>query len=62
MVPDLQSGFPPLRSLQADRHNLPLQTTPLIGRADEIAQLTLAMVYAIALLKKFCKCLIKSEV
>jgi predicted ATPase/class 3 adenylate cyclase/DNA-binding CsgD family transcriptional regulator len=36
--PDLQSSFPPLRSLDAFRHNLPLQLTPFIGRDDEITQ------------------------
>ncbi|MEO6374181.1 MAG: LuxR C-terminal-related transcriptional regulator [Acidimicrobiales bacterium] len=35
----LRSSFAPLRSLQPDRHNLPLQPTPLIGRADEVAQI-----------------------
>ncbi|HUP74664.1 MAG TPA: hypothetical protein VM282_16590 [Acidimicrobiales bacterium] len=36
----LQPDFAPLRSLQPDRHNLPLQPTPLIGRADEISQIS----------------------
>ena len=31
--PELPRDFPPLRSLDAYRHNLPLQMTPLIGRA-----------------------------
>ena len=35
--PDLPSEFPPLRSLDAFRHNLPVQLTPLIGRQGEIA-------------------------
>ena len=30
--PDLPSTFPPLRSLDVFRHNLPVQLTPLIGR------------------------------
>jgi predicted ATPase/class 3 adenylate cyclase len=34
--PDLPSVFPPLRSLDAFRHNLPVQLTPLIGRGPEI--------------------------
>jgi predicted ATPase/class 3 adenylate cyclase/DNA-binding CsgD family transcriptional regulator len=36
--PDLPSEFPPLRSLDAFRHNLPVQLTPLIGRSTEIAE------------------------
>ena len=35
--PDLPSTFPPLRSLDVFRHNLPVQLTPLIGRTSEIA-------------------------
>ena len=34
---DLPSKFPPLRSLDVFRHNLPIQLTPLIGRTGEIA-------------------------
>jgi predicted ATPase/class 3 adenylate cyclase len=34
--PDLPSKFPPLRSLDMFRHNLPIQLTPLIGRISEI--------------------------
>ena len=34
---DLPSEFPPLRSLDLCRHNLPIQLTPLIGRTGEIA-------------------------
>ena len=37
--PDLPSEFPPLRSLDAFRHNLPVQLTPLVGRRSEIAEL-----------------------
>jgi predicted ATPase/DNA-binding SARP family transcriptional activator len=37
--PDLPSAFPPLRSLAAFTHNLPLQWTRFIGREQEIAQL-----------------------
>src|SRR5262249_12002918 len=36
--PELESSFPPLRSLDAFRHNLPLQLTPFIGRDDEITE------------------------
>jgi predicted ATPase/class 3 adenylate cyclase/DNA-binding CsgD family transcriptional regulator len=35
-VPDLASEFPPLRSLDARRHNLPVQRTTLIGRREEM--------------------------
>jgi predicted ATPase/class 3 adenylate cyclase len=35
--PELPSAFPPLRSLDAYRHNLPTQLTPLVGRTGEIA-------------------------
>ena len=37
--PDLARDFAPLLSLDAFRHNLPLQLTPLIGRRTEIAEL-----------------------
>ena len=37
--PDLPAEFGPLRSLDAYRHNLPVQLTPLVGRAAEIAEL-----------------------
>jgi predicted ATPase/class 3 adenylate cyclase len=36
--PDLPSEFPPLRTLDAYRNNLPLQPTPLIGREKEVAE------------------------
>jgi predicted ATPase/class 3 adenylate cyclase len=36
--PDLPGGFPPLRSLDALSHNLPLQLTSFIGREQEIAE------------------------
>jgi AAA domain len=32
VIPDLPSDFPPLRSLDHRAHNLPVQSTPLIGR------------------------------
>src|SRR5918993_2292095 len=35
---ELPSEFPPLRTLEAYRNNLPLQPTPLIGREKEIAE------------------------
>ncbi|HWQ11916.1 MAG TPA: tetratricopeptide repeat protein [Roseiflexaceae bacterium] len=35
VAPGLPSGFPPLRTLGAYRHNLPTQPTPLIGREEE---------------------------
>ena len=34
-----RSAQPPLRSLDAHRHNLPVQLTPLIGREDDVAAL-----------------------
>ena len=36
--PDLPSDFPPLESLGYHPNNLPLQTTPLIGREREVAE------------------------
>jgi predicted ATPase/class 3 adenylate cyclase len=36
--PDLRQEFPPLRSLSALRHNLPVQVTSLIGREREIEE------------------------
>src|SRR5919112_3901114 len=38
LAPGLPSEFPPLRSLDAYRNNLPLQPTPLIGREKEVAE------------------------
>jgi predicted ATPase/DNA-binding CsgD family transcriptional regulator len=35
---ELRAEFPPLRSLDAFRHNLPAQLTPLIGRSDDISE------------------------
>ncbi len=34
--PDLELSFPALRSIDQFRHNLPVQLTPLIGRAEEV--------------------------
>jgi class 3 adenylate cyclase len=36
--PDLPSEFPPLRTLEAYRNNLPLQPTPLVGREKEVSE------------------------
>jgi class 3 adenylate cyclase len=36
----LPSDFPPLKTLDRARHNLPVQPTPLLGRAREIGELT----------------------
>ena len=36
--PDLPSEFPPLRTLEAYRNNLPLQPTPLVGREHEVSE------------------------
>ncbi len=38
LAPDLSADFPPLRSLDAHAHNLPIQLTSFIGRAGEIAE------------------------
>src|SRR5215213_6950778 len=36
--PDMPSEFPPLRTLDAYRNNLPLQPTPLVGREKEVSE------------------------
>ena len=36
IAPDLPSEFPPLRTLDNRRNNLPLQPTPFIGREREV--------------------------
>jgi hypothetical protein len=41
--PDLPSEFPPLRTLEAYRNNLPLQPTPLVGREEEVAEVCALM-------------------
>jgi predicted ATPase/class 3 adenylate cyclase len=38
LAPGLPSEFPPLRTLDAYRNNLPLQPTPLVGREKEVAE------------------------
>src|SRR5829696_6210975 len=38
LAPELPSEFPPLRTLEAYRNNLPLQPTPLIGREKEVSE------------------------
>jgi class 3 adenylate cyclase len=38
LAPGLPSEFPPLRTLDAYRNNLPLQPTPLIGREKEASE------------------------
>jgi predicted ATPase/class 3 adenylate cyclase len=37
--PGLATDFPPLKSLDVARHNLPIQLTPVIGREREVAEL-----------------------
>ena len=37
--PDLPAWFPPLHTLEAVRHNLPLQTTAFVGRERELAEI-----------------------
>ena len=36
VAPDLPADFPPLKSLNTYRHNLPVQLTSLVGREQEI--------------------------
>ena len=38
LAPGLPSEFPPLRTLDAYRNNLPLQPTPLVGREKETSE------------------------
>lgn len=38
-APGLASAFPPLRTLEASRNNLPVQLTSFIGRENEIAEI-----------------------
>jgi predicted ATPase/class 3 adenylate cyclase len=38
-APGLGADFPPLRSLETLPNNLPLQMTPLIGRANEVSEI-----------------------
>jgi predicted ATPase/class 3 adenylate cyclase len=38
VIPNLATEFPPLKTLDAYRHNLPAQTTTFIGRDNEIAE------------------------
>jgi class 3 adenylate cyclase len=38
LAPELPSEFPPLRTLDTYRNNLPLQPTPLIGREKEVSE------------------------
>jgi predicted ATPase/class 3 adenylate cyclase/Tfp pilus assembly protein PilF len=37
LAPELPADFPPLKTLDAYRNNLPLQPTPLVGREKEVA-------------------------
>jgi len=38
VAPDLQKDFPPLKSLNAFRHNLPVQLTSFVGREKELGE------------------------
>ncbi|MGH3033658.1 MAG: ATP-binding protein [Gaiellaceae bacterium] len=38
VIPELPSDFPPLKTLEHFRHNLPIQLTSFVGREREIAQ------------------------
>jgi len=37
VIGDLSADYPPLKTLDAHLHNLPIQPTPLIGREQEVA-------------------------
>src|SRR5262249_22055162 len=39
-VPGLPADFPPLHTLDGRPHNLPIQPTPLVGREQEVRQIT----------------------
>jgi predicted ATPase len=39
VLADLPADFPPLKTLDAHPHNLPIQPTPLLGREDQLAAL-----------------------
>jgi predicted ATPase/class 3 adenylate cyclase len=39
LVPGLSADFPPLKTLDRQRHNLPMQPTALVGREREVAAL-----------------------
>jgi predicted ATPase/class 3 adenylate cyclase len=41
--PDLPHDFPPLRSAEARRHNLPLQLTTFVGRERELLELAMLL-------------------
>jgi predicted ATPase/class 3 adenylate cyclase len=40
VLPDLPADFPPLKTLDTHQHNLAIQPTPLLGRAQELATMT----------------------
>lgn len=41
----LSRGFPPLRTLRSDAHNLPVATSPLIGRTREVGEITELLIH-----------------
>jgi predicted ATPase/class 3 adenylate cyclase len=43
VIPNLPVDFPPLKTLDAHRHNLPAQTTSFIGREKEMAEIKQAL-------------------
>lgn len=43
VIPDLPADFPPIKTLDAYRHNLPIQLTSFIGREKEIERIKLAI-------------------
>ncbi|HLV99393.1 MAG TPA: tetratricopeptide repeat protein [Ktedonobacterales bacterium] len=40
VLPGLPADFPPLKTLEAHPHNLPIQPTPLLDRREQVAALT----------------------
>jgi predicted ATPase/class 3 adenylate cyclase len=40
MLPGLMTEFPPLKTLDTHRHNLPIEPTPLLGREEQLAAIS----------------------
>ncbi len=43
VLPDLPDNFPPIQSLKAHRHNIPIQMTSFVGRDREVADIKNAL-------------------
>jgi predicted ATPase/class 3 adenylate cyclase len=43
VIPNLPADFPPIKTLDVHRHNLPAQTTSFIGRAKEMTEIKQAL-------------------